>query len=128
MYDQAKDIQVRGNGVVLTGGAFSRTTLTWIEERSTGSFVEVPAGKKLIITDFVLFPQGDCSTKHVINFGESTGSDFLQLVVNPNIHTNSHFLTGFVVAKGTSVMAWSDAAAPQGQHVTLFLNGYLAKA
>ena len=128
MYDQDHDIQVRGDGVVVTGGAFDRTTLTWIEERSIGTFLQVPAGRKLIITDFVLFPQGDCTTRHTINFGESTGSDFLQLVVSPGVHTDSHFLTGFVIAPGSTVLAWSDAAAPQGQHVTLVLNGYLAAA
>ena len=70
VFENIRDLPPMTTPVVVTGGAFDRTTLTWIEERSIGNFLQVPAGRKLIITDFVLFSAGDCTTRHTIDFGE----------------------------------------------------------
>jgi hypothetical protein len=71
MYDEAKYLQVRGTGVVVTGGANTRTTVSWLEERGAGSFTQVPANTRLIITDFVYLAQRDLTSTHVINIAES---------------------------------------------------------
>ncbi len=69
------------------------------------------------------------TSNHVINVAESiAGADtiVLQLFVDQKIHTQAHFLTGFVIATGSPVTAFSDAAAHAGQHVSITLVGYLA--
>jgi hypothetical protein len=130
MYDESKYPQVRGTGVVVTGGAASKTTLSWQQERSAGSFTQVPANTRLIITDFVYMPQGDLTSNRVINVAEARGGGdtiVLQLFVDPKATTQAHFLTGFVIGPGSTVTAFSDAGGPQGQHVSLTLIGYLAR-
>ena len=129
MYDESKHVQVTGTGVAVTGGAANQATLTWLQERSTTAFQQVPTKKKLVITDFVYHPQGDVAARYTINIAEaSTAGDriMLQLFVNANENTQGHFLTGFVVAPGSSVKAWTDANAAAGKHVSLTLNGYVA--
>jgi hypothetical protein len=130
MYDESKYLQVRGEGVVVTGGGGSKETVFWIQERSTGNFTNVPPNTRLIITDFVYMPQHDMTAHHVINVAESTaGGDtiVLQLFVDPHVPTQAHFLTGFVIAPGSSVTAFSDAGGHAGQHVSITLVGYLAR-
>jgi hypothetical protein len=128
MYDESKYLQVRGGGVVVTGGANTRTTVTWLQERGTGSFTQVPGNTRLIITDFVYLPQGDLTSRHVINIAESgSGEIILRLFVDPNVSTQTHFLTGLVIGSGSTVTAFTDAAGTAGQHVTLYLVGYLAR-
>jgi hypothetical protein len=51
----------------------------------------------------------------------------LQLFVDPHVHTQAHFLTGFVIAPGSSVTAFSNAGGHAGQHVSITLVGYLAR-
>ena len=129
MYDESKHTQVTGTGVAVTGGGTSKVTLTWLQERSTTTFQQVPAQRKLVITDFVYYPQGDVAARYTINIAEATTTGdriMLQLFVNANEHTQGHFLTGFVVAPGSSVKAWTDANAASGKHVSLTLNGYVA--
>ena len=129
MYDEFKYLEVTGTGVVVTGGAGSKATVFWLQERSTGSFTHVPPNTRLIITDFVYMPQVDMTSHHVINVAESISAGdtiVLQLFVNPKVHTQAHFLTGFVIAPGSSVTAFSDAGGHAGQHVSITLVGYLA--
>lgn len=129
MYDESKHTQVTGTAVVVTGGGGNITTLSWLPERSLLAFQAVPARKKLVITDFVYMPQGDVTARHVINVAEQSGGGsriILQLFVNANAHTQSHFHTGFVIAPGNSVVAFTDANGPAGKHVSLTLNGYVA--
>jgi hypothetical protein len=106
MYDESKYLQVRGAGVVVSGGATAKTTVTWIQEQSTGTFTKVPANTRLIIMDFVYLPQGDLTSNHVINVAETIGGGdtiILQLFVDPRTNTQVHFLTGFVIGPGSSV-------------------------
>jgi hypothetical protein len=94
IYEESKYLQVRGAGVVVRGGATSKTTVTWIQERSTGTFTKVPANTRLIITDFVYLPQGDLTSNHVINVAETIGGGdtvILQLFVDPGTNTQAHF-------------------------------------
>jgi len=115
MYNESKHVQVTGTAVAITGGAANQATLTWLQERSTTTFQQVPTKKKLVITDFVYHPQGDVAATYTINIAESTTAGdriMLQLFVNANETTQGHFLTGFVVAAG--------------KHVSLTLNGYVA--
>ena len=124
-----KYLQVRGEAVVAAGGGGSKATVFWLQERSTGSFTTVPPNTRLIITDFLYVPQTDMSSNHVINVAEwIAGGDtiVLQLFVHPKVHTQAHFLTGFVIAPGSSVTAFSDAGGHAGQHVSITLVGYLA--
>jgi hypothetical protein len=130
MYDESKYLQVRGTAVVVTGGGGSKATVFWLPERSTNGFTNVPPNTRLIITDFVYVPQTDMTSNHVINVAESiAGGDIivLQLFVHPKVHTQAHFLTGFVIAPGSSVTAFSDAGGHAGQHVSITLVGYLAQ-
>ena len=125
----SKYLQVRGEAVVVTGGGGSKATVFWLQERSTGNFTHVPPSTKLIITDFVYIPQTDMTSNHVINVADLiAGADtiVLQLFVHPKVHTQAHFLTGFVIAPGSSVTAFSDASGHAGQHVSITLVGYLA--
>ena len=129
MYDESKYLQVRGEAVVVTGGGGSKATVFWLQERSTGNFTQVPSGTRLIITDFLYIPQTDMTSNHVINVAESVGGAdtiLLQLFVHPKVHTQAHFLTGFVIAPGSSVTAFSDAGGRAGKHVSITLVGYLA--
>ena len=129
MYDESKNLQVRGEAVVVTGGGGSKATAFWLQERSTGNFTHVPPSTRLIITDFVYIPQTDMTSNHVINVAESIAcadTIVLQLFVHPKVHTQAHFLTGFVIAPGSSVTAFSDASGHAGQHVSITLVGYLA--
>jgi hypothetical protein len=129
MYNESKHVQVTGTAVAVTGGAANQATLTWLQERSITTFQQVPTKKKLVITDFVYHPQGDVAATYTINIAESTAAGdriMLQLFVNANESTQGHFLTGFVVASGSSVKAWTDANAAAGKHVSLTLNGYVA--
>jgi hypothetical protein len=125
MYDQTKDIQVSGFGTVVTGGVGSTIQVGWTEERTGLTFLEVPPGKKLVMTDFVFIPQTDCTTRHVINLTNSALAGILQLYVNPSFHTDAHFTTGYVLGQDDHVLAFSDAGSPSGQHVTIYLSGYL---
>ena len=129
MYDESKHTPVTGTAVVVTAGGGNSATLSWLPERSLASFQTVPAKSKLVVTDFVYIPQGDVSSRHIINIAEQSagGSRIIrQLFVNAKTHTQSHFHTGFVIAPGNSVVAFSDANGPAGKHVSLTLNGYVA--
>ncbi len=89
----------------------------------------VPTTAKLIITDFMYYPQADVRAGYTIDVVESTSAgDFmlLQLRVNSTSETQAHFHTGFVIAPGSKVTVLSSAAGQSGSRVSLTMNGYLA--
>ncbi len=128
MYDESKYLQVRGTAAVATGVGGDKI-LSWAQERGTGSFEAVPARTRLIITDFMYFPQDSLTSRAIVNIAEvySSGDQtiLLQLFVNPHSDTLAHFHTGFVIAPGNRVKA-STAGIGPGAHITVGMNGYLA--
>jgi hypothetical protein len=125
MYDERRDVQVDGTAVAVSGGLGSVAMVQW------GFGLQVPHGKTLTITDVVMHPQGDVTAIHTINLAEQTPNGgariFFQFFVGPGATKQSHFLTGHVIEAGNEVVTFTDANLPFGQHITLWLNGYLPK-
>ena len=94
-------------------------------------FTKVPKGKRLIITDVMLNPQGDATAPHWVNLAERTPNGtsriFFQFRVPPGATQHAHFHTGFVIVAGKEVVTFTDANSPAGQHITVALNAYLTK-
>jgi hypothetical protein len=130
MYDESKDVQVEGTAVAVSGGAGSVAMVQWLRGGSP-AFFQVPHGKTLTITDVVMHPQGDVTAIHTINLAEQTPNGgariFFQFFVGPGATKQSHFLTEHVIEAGNEVVTFTDANLPFGQHITLWLNGYLPK-
>ena len=125
MYDESKDVQVEGTAVAVSGGLGNVATVQW------GFGFTVPHGKTLTITDVLLHPQGDVTALHTINLAEQTPNGgirgFFQFIVGPGATQQSHFLTGHVIHGGNEAITFTDANPPFGQHITLWLTGYLPK-
>jgi hypothetical protein len=130
MYDESKHRQVEGNGVAVTGGVGSVTTLQWLRAGAV-YFFEVPAGKTLTITDVVLNPEGDLTVVHWLNLAEKSPNGatriFFQFAVPPGATQQAHFLTGYVIEGGSEVVTFTSATPPAGQHIAVSLNGYVPK-
>ncbi|MFO1125794.1 MAG: hypothetical protein U1E25_11235 [Methylocystis sp.] len=129
MYDETRHTQVKGHGVAVGGGIQNQTTIAWQAERSVTTFKKVPSDKKLIITDFVYFPQGSVTSRLIVDAAELSTlgtAIFLQLFVEPHVVTQAHFQTGFIIEPGNSVDCFG--TGPSTQHVTVTLLGYLAPA
>lgn len=130
MYDESKHTQAEGNAVATSGGAGTVATVQWLPEASGGVFTKVPKGKRLIITDVLLNPQGDVSAAHTVNLAErnpnATSRIFFQFHVSPGATQQAHFHTGHVIEAGKEVITFTDANPPAGQHISVALNAYLA--
>ena len=131
MYDESKHTQVRGDAVAVSGGAGTQATVQWLPEFSNVSFETVPNNKKLVLTDVLYNPQGDVTAAHWINIAEKrpngTTEIIIQFCVPPNATQQVHFHTGHVIEPGKSVVVYTDANPPSGQHFSVAINGYLAK-
>lgn len=129
MYDESKHTQAEGNAVAVSGGAGTVATVQWLPESSSSSFSKVPAGKRLIITDVLLNPQLDVASPHTVNLAEKNADGtqriFFQFRVPPGATQQAHFHTGHVIEAGKSVVTFTDANPPAGQHFSLALNAYL---
>ena len=131
MYDESRHIQAEGSAVAVSGGAGTVATVQWLPEGSNAVFTKVPAGKRLIITDVVLNPQGDALAAHTVNLAEKnpngTTRIFFQFRVQIGATQQAHFHTGHVIEAGKEVVTFTDANPPAGQHISVALNGYLPK-
>ena len=131
MYNESKHKQAEGDAVATSGGAGTVATVQWLPEASNTVFTKVPRGKRLIITDVVLNPQGDVTAAHTVNLAKKnpngTHRIFLQFRVPPGATQQAHFHTGHVIEAGKEVITFTDANPPAGQHISVALNGYLTK-
>lgn len=69
MYDESKHTQAYGYAVATSGGEGNVATVSWLPEGSNTVFTKVPTGKRLIITDVMLNPQGDVRAAHTRESG-----------------------------------------------------------
>jgi hypothetical protein len=143
MYDESKHTQAYGFAVATSGGGGGGpiATVSWLPEGSNTVFTNVPTGKRLIITDVMLYPQGDVKAVHTVNLAQKnpdgTHMIFFQFRVPPGAVVGAprrrffatqqaHFLTGHVIWAGKEVITFTDAKPPAGQHISVALNAYLA--
>ena len=130
MYDESKHRAVESNPLAVSGGVGNVTTLEWIGP-VIGLFSAVPPGKTLTITDVLLTPYGNVTAPHVVNLAEVTPGGatrfFVQFYVPPNATQQAHFLTGHVIESGNHVVTFTAATGPTGDHIALYLNGYVPK-
>jgi len=129
MYDESKHTQVQGNAVAVSGTG-TLASVRWLRESSNAVFIKIPAGKRLIITDVLLNPQGDVTAPHTVNLAEKhtdgTHRIFFQFRVPPGATQQVHFSTGHVIEAGKEVITFTGGNTPAGQHFTVDLNAYLA--
>src|SRR5262245_24471240 len=130
MYDESKHHAVESNPLAVSGGSGNVTQLEWIGA-SFGLFSAVPLGKTLTITDVLLTPFGNVTASHVVNLAEVTPGGatriFFQFYVPPNATQQVHFLTGNVIESGNHVVTFTAATGPAGDHIALYLHGYVPK-
>lgn len=131
MYDESKHTQVTGTAVAVSGGAGATATVDWLPEASNATFQTVAIGTKLVLTDVVYYAQGDVTAPHTVNIAErnpngTTGIMF-QWRVGKGASEQVHYQTGHVIEAGKSVVVFTDANPPAGQHISLSINGYVAK-
>ncbi len=129
MYDESKHTQVLGDAVAVSGaGKF--VTVRWLPEASNITFAKIPSGKRLIITDVLLNPHGDMTAPHTVNlaveYPKGTHRIFFQFRVPPGATQQAHFHTGYVIEAGKEVITFTDANPPEGQHISVDLNAFLA--
>jgi hypothetical protein len=141
MYDESKHTQAYGYAVATSGGEGNVATMSWLPEGSNTVFTKVPTGKRLIITDVMLNPQGDVRAAHTVNLAgknpDGTHLIFFQFRVPLGAVVGAprrrfiatqqaHFLTGHVIWAGKEVITFTDAKPPAGQHISVALSAYLA--
>ena len=130
MYDESKHIQVTGTAVAVSGGAGTTATVDWLPEASNTPFQTVTKGTKLILTDVIYDPQGDVNAPHTVNIAKHSAvgtSIMFQWRVGAGVCEQVHYHTGHVIEAGKSVVVFTDANPPAGQHMSLFITGYVAK-
>lgn len=131
MYDESKHTQVSGTAVAQSGGAGSTSAIQWLPEGTNATFTKVPKGRKLVLTDIILEPQGSVTADHTVNLAEKSAGGtriFYQFNVGPGPTGQSHFHTGQVIVSGREVVAFTGAGTKAGQYISIFANAYLAKA
>jgi hypothetical protein len=52
---------------------------------------------------------------------------FFQFYVPPNATQQVHFMTGYVIESGNHVVTFTAATGPVGDHIALYLHGYVQK-
>jgi hypothetical protein len=131
MFDETKHSQVHGAAVALSGGAGVAATVSWQEASNyLTAFQNIPARKRLMITDVLIHPQGSVKKKQTVNVAwQMAGGSaiFLQVHVDPGVTAQVHYTTPEVGRSGESVMVFTDASGPANQHFSVTLVGYLAK-
>jgi hypothetical protein len=129
MYDESKHLQVESNAVAVSNIG-SVTGLDWFGAVA-GIFDAVPPHKTLTITDVLLTPYGNVTAAHVVNLAEKSSGGairiFFQFYVPPGATQQAHFLTGHVIESGSQVVTFTAATPPFGEHIAIYLNGYLPK-
>jgi hypothetical protein len=133
MYDESRHIAVRGFVVVNVGGgaASSNKVQWWSHYPVEESFFAVPTGSALTITD-VLVDTAQLTTSETIVvddlFPGNIGSESIfNLRVQPNSLPQAHFLTGYVIQPGHSVIGYTIAPGPPNQAMNLWLAGYIPR-
>jgi hypothetical protein len=131
MYDESEHTQVAGNAVAVVGGAGVTATVEWLPEFSDRSFEVVPEGHKLILTDVIYNPQLDVTAPHRVNIAERWPDGahriIIQCFIPPEATQQIHFHTGHVIEPEKTVIVFTDLSLPEGEHISVDLNGYLAR-
>jgi hypothetical protein len=135
MYDESKHVAVKGFVVVNVGvtGAGINKVQWWSHYPVEESFYVVPAGSALTITDVVVNTEQLRAPETVAIddlFPDNEGGELiLELRVAPNSLPQAHFLTGYVIQPGHSVIANTTVpiTPPPNQAILLWLTGYIPK-
>jgi hypothetical protein len=131
MYDESEHTQVAGNAVAVVGGAAVTATVEWIPEFATRSFERVPDGHKLVLTDVIYNPHADVTAPHRVNIAkqwpDGTHRIIIQYSIPPRTTQQVHFHTGHVIEPEKTVIVFTDISEPEGEHISVDLNGYLAR-
>jgi hypothetical protein len=97
----------------------------------TTSFKIVPPGKKFVLTDVVYHPQYSVRqvlTVNIANYNPiNNAPDILfQVRLEPNKSDQVHLCSGYVIASGHGLAAFTNAGLQPEQYVSISITGYLA--
>ncbi len=129
MFDDTKNLQVRGDAVAVTGGAANVAVVNLFAELTLVAFQDIPKKQKLTITDIIYYPQGDVTGPYTVNLAEQfpNGANRIlsQLDVAPGHATQSHHHTGHVFGPESRLIVYTDANGPANKHISVTVIGYL---
>jgi hypothetical protein len=132
MYDESRHIPVLGSVFVNIGGTAdtSSNRVQWWSHVVEQVFHVVPASKPLTITD-VLVNTEELTASHTVYMNDlfpdnQGGETIFELRVQPNATPQAHFLTGYVIQPGHTVVASTlPVTPPPNETIRVWLTGYL---
>lgn len=120
-------VLVKGHARGLSSKQFDKFTFT--AEGSTDSFMTVPKGKKLVLTDIALHPQTDVIETITVNIASAPQKGAItpltQMRIQPYGYENVSLCSGYVIPAEHSVVAFTNSGLKPGQIVSIFATGYL---
>jgi len=84
-----------------------------------------------VLTDVIYNPQLDVTALHRVNIAERWPDGahriIIQYFIPLGMTQQIHFHTGHVIEPEKTVIVFTDLSEPEGEHITVDLNGYLAR-
>ena len=129
---ESAKVLVQGHGRAITslkppGEQFTLTA----ENAPRRPFKTVPAGKKFVLTDVMYIAQGSVRQDLTVNIADARPADgttgiLFQARVSPGESDEFHLCSGYVIASGHGLAAWTNAGPEPEQYVSVAVTGYLA--
>ena len=120
-------VLVKGHARGLSSKQFDKFMFT--AKGSTDSFITVPKGKKLVLTDIALHPQTNVIETITVNIASAPQKGAItpltQMRVQPYGYENVSLCSGYVIPAEHSAVAFTNAGLKPGQIVSIYATGYL---
>jgi hypothetical protein len=123
---QSERILVKGFARAITSleSPTPHEEFSFTAEGSAPFFKKVPKGKKFVLTDIMLHPQGSVLEPITVNIGGGSAGLLTQIRIEPNKSKQTSLCSGYVVSEGESLTAYTGWGKPR-QFVSVFVTGYL---
>ncbi len=128
---QSERVLVRGHARAITSlqsPTRHEVFTLMLEGVTNSSFTVVPKGKKFVLTDIMLHPQGSVSETITVNIGSGSekGAGILtQMRTEPNGYEQASLCSGYVIPAGKSLVAFTGWGPKPEQYVSISVTGYL---
>ena len=130
--EQAAKILVQGHGRAISslappGEQFTLSAATTPQ----ASFKVVPPGQKFVLTDVMYETQRSVQQNLTVNIADAnpagkTHDILFQVSLAPGKSDQVHLCSGYVIAAGHSLVAFTNAGLAPEQYVSVSVTGYLA--
>lgn len=131
--DESEKILVEGSGIANSSLRPPKEHMSryfTLQHSPQSSFKIIPKGKRFVLTDIMLHPQGSVKQAITINIARAnpvaeTGDIMLQVSIEPSKSEQVHLCSGYVIPSGHALVAWTNAGIELRQFVSVSVTGYL---